>query len=155
MNLKIFKADALLLLTAAIWGFAFVAQRAGMEHVGPYTFNAARFALGGLSLLPLLFLKRNTRRDKHKKKPYSIIFYGAIAGVLLFLGSSFQQVGLQYTTAGNAGFITGLYVILVPVIGLLWHQKVGVGVWGGALLAVTGMYFMSVNNGMKIHSCYR
>ncbi|MEA3504654.1 MAG: DMT family transporter [Bacteroidota bacterium] len=151
ISIKTFKADAMLLLTAAIWGFAFVAQRAGMEFVGPYTFNGARFALGGVSLMPLLFMKRNKRTQKLLKQRYSVIYYGALAGLFLFLGSSFQQVGLQYTTAGNAGFITGLYVILVPVIGLLWKQKAGFGVWIGAILAVTGMYFLSIDNGFKIN----
>jgi len=150
MNLKTFKADSLLLLTAAIWGFAFVAQRAGLEYVGPFTYNGVRFALGGLSLMPLLTLKGN-KRQTPGWKGWNILYFGALAGVALFLGSSFQQVGLQYTTAGKAGFITGLYVIIVPILGLMWGDKAGKGVWFGALLAITGMYFLSVESNFSVN----
>ena len=150
MRIKTFKADSLLLLTAAIWGFAFVAQRAGMEYVGPFTYNGVRFALGGLSLMPLLSLKTNKRRIPGWKG-WNILYFGALAGLALFLGSSFQQVGLLYTTAGNAGFITGLYVIIVPILGLIWRQKAGKGVWLGAALAVIGMYFLSVQGDFSIN----
>lgn len=149
-QLKTFRADALLLLTAAIWGFAFVAQRAGMDHVGPYTYNAVRFALGGLSLMPLLLLKQNKRINQGKTS-YRILYFGALAGLALFLGSTFQQLGLVHTTAGNAGFITGLYVIIVPLLGLFKKVKAGGGVWVGALMAVAGMYFLSINEGFTIN----
>lgn len=149
-QLKTFRADALLLLTAAIWGFAFVAQRAGMDHVGPYTYNAVRFALGGLSLFPLLLLKQN-KRVSEGKASYRILYFGALAGLALFLGSTFQQLGLVHTTAGNAGFITGLYVIIVPLLGLFKRVKAGAGVWVGALMAVAGMYFLSINEGFTIN----
>lgn len=151
MNLKTFKADSLLLLTAAIWGFAFVAQRAGLEYVGPFTYNGVRFALGGLSLMPLLTLKVN-KRQVPGWKGWNILYFGALAGVALFLGSSFQQVGLQYTTAGKAGFITGLYVIIVPMLGLIWGDKAGKGVWIGAVLAVAGMYFLSVERNFSVNA---
>jgi len=137
----------MLLVTAAIWGFAFVAQRVGMDYVGPFTFNAARFFLGALSLLPLLLLLKPgqpTKSDKGQK--LSLWQGGLAAGALLFMGSTFQQVGLQYTTAGNAGFITGLYIILVPVIALFWGQKTGRNTWLGALLAVAGLYLLSVTD---------
>ncbi|MCF8232249.1 MAG: DMT family transporter [Bacteroidales bacterium] len=147
MRYRTFKADSLLLLTAAIWGFAFVAQRAGLEFVGPFTYNAVRFALGGLSLMPLLTLKTNRRQVPG----WNILYFGALAGVALFLGSSFQQVGLQYTTAGKAGFITGLYVIIVPILGLIWGDKAGKGVWLGAVLAVTGLYFLSVEGDFSVN----
>ncbi len=149
-QLKTFRADALLLLTAAIWGFAFVAQRAGMDHVGPYTYNAVRFGLGGLSLMPLLLLKQN-KRVSHGTASYRILYYGALAGLALFLGSTFQQLGLVHTTAGNAGFITGLYVIIVPLLGLFKRVKAGAGVWMGAVMAVAGMYFLSINEGYTIN----
>lgn len=149
-NSRIYRADALLLLTAIIWGFAFVAQRAGMEYVGPYTYNALRFALGGLSLMPLLLLPINKKKLSGKKS-YSLLIYGSIAGLALFLGSSFQQVGLLHTTAGNAGFITGLYVIFVPIIGLFRKENAGAGVWIGATLAVAGMYFLSINENFQIN----
>ncbi len=149
-QLKTFKADALLLLTAAIWGFAFVAQRAGMDHVGPYTYNAVRFGLGGLSLMPLLLFKQN-KRINQGKAGFRILYFGALAGLALFLGSTFQQLGLVHTTAGNAGFITGLYVIIVPLLGLFKKVKASGGVWVGALLAVAGMYFLSINEGFTIN----
>lgn len=147
--IRTLKADILLLITAAVWGFAFVAQRAGMEYVGPFTYNAVRFALGGFSLLPLLAFRQNQRISVgHPSKP--LLLAGMATGLALFLGSSFQQVGLQYTTAGNAGFITGLYVIIVPLIGLFFKERAGKGVWIGALLAVAGMYFLSVTDNLSI-----
>jgi len=129
------KANTLLLLAAIIWGFAFVAQRAGMEHVGPFAFNAVRFALGGLVLLPLVLVNRPTRMK-------TVLLGGGLAGGVLFLAASLQQAGVIYTTAGKAGFITGLYVIMVPILGLLWRQRVGRGVWLGAILAVVGLYLL-------------
>ena len=138
-----------LLLASAIWGFAFVAQRAGMEHVGPFTFNGVRFLLGSASLVPLLLL----RRDRSTPEPESRKGIGwglALAGLLLFAAASLQQVGLVHTTAGKAGFITGLYVVIVPLLGLLRRQKTGLAVWGGATLAVGGLYLLSVTGGFGI-----
>ncbi len=148
------KADTLLLLTAAIWGFAFVAQRVGMEHIGPFLFNAIRFALGSLSLLPLIYLGMGNGRSE--STPPIPISKGAriagslLAGSVLFGGASLQQIGIVYTTAGKAGFITGLYVILVPIIGLKWGRKASTGTWIGALLAVTGLYLLSVTEKFTI-----
>ncbi len=148
------KADTLLLLTAAIWGFAFVAQRVGMEHIGPFLFNAIRFALGSLSLLPLIYLGMGNGRSE--STPPIPISKGAriagslLAGSVLFGGASLQQIGIVYTTAGKAGFITGLYVILVPIIGLKWGRKASTGTWIGALLAVTGLYLLSVTETFTI-----
>jgi drug/metabolite transporter (DMT)-like permease len=146
--------NLLLLLAAAIWGFAFVAQRAGMEHVGPFTFNAVRFALGGIVLLPLIAL-RGRRRPATEKQDApagwkNLLAGGALAGLVLFGGASLQQTGIVYTTAGKAGFITGLYVIIVPLGGLLWRQKTAVQAWLGALLAVAGLYFLSISGGMRM-----
>ncbi|MCK4757176.1 MAG: DMT family transporter, partial [Thermoplasmata archaeon] len=121
------RADALLLLTAGIWGFAFVAQRVGMDYIGPFAFNGIRFALGGLALVPLMVWSSRKKQKKPttelNKSPQPenkklLIFGGILAGTLVFFGASFQQVGLIYTTAGNAGFITGLYVVIVPIMGL-------------------------------------
>ncbi|RKZ10048.1 EamA family transporter [Candidatus Fermentibacteria bacterium] len=130
--------DLLLMLTAAIWGFAFVAQRAGMEFIGPFLFNAVRFALGTAVLLPLIFLSRGKKRAQRVP-----LKYGILAGLILFAGASLQQVGLVYTTAGNAGFVTGLYVVMVPVLGLFWGQSSGKGTWAGAALAVSGMFLLT------------
>lgn len=154
MEQKAFKADLLLLLTAAIWGFAFVAQRVGMDYIGPYTYNALRFALGSCSLLPLIWLGTRKRNAEHPEIPSgngrAIIVGGLIAGVALFAGASLQQVGMVYTTAGNAGFITGLYVVMVPLLGLFWKQRPGIGTWLGAILASAGLYFLSVTEDLTI-----
>ncbi len=135
-------SDLLLLLTAIIWGFAFVAQKAGMEFTGPFTFNACRFLLGGLLLIPLAFAQKPRQFSKFQMQ-YSIKG-GIWAGFLLFGGASLQQIGMIYTTAGNAGFITGFYVVMVPVFGLIFLQKTRLNVWIGAILALAGMYFLSV-----------
>ncbi len=134
------RADFLLLLTALIWGFAFVAQRAGMEHVGPFFFNGVRFALGCLPLLP--FVLRTT--TPLAARLGHALPGGLLAGLFLFTAASLQQVGIVYTTAGKAGFITGLYVILVPVLGLLLRYPSRRRTWTGALVATGGLYLLSV-----------
>ena len=107
---KALRADVLMLLAAAIWGFAFVAQREGMETMGPFLFNAARFFIGAAVLLPLVWYlsKKNISSSKSEVSTKKLLFAGTVAGLFLFTASSFQQVGIQYTTAGKAGFITGL-----------------------------------------------
>jgi len=148
------KSNLLLLLTAVIWGFAFVAQRAGMEHIGPFTFNTARFTLGSLSLIPLLLFNQ---RKKFKPgsflplKEKNLLFGGLAAGTTLFLGATFQQNGLVYTEAGKAGFITGFYVILVPILGLFVKQKTSLLTWMGAIVAIIGLYFLGVNESLDIN----
>lgn len=139
MQAKKIQADLILLLVAIIWGFGFVAQRLGMESLGPFGFNAFRFMLGALSLLPLLlFFKPDQSGNSH-----SLLFSGFIAGLALFAGASFQQAGLVYTTAGNAGFITGLYIILVPLLGLFIGQRTNINTWLGGLFAAFGLYLLS------------
>jgi len=136
-----------------IWGFAFVAQRAGMEFVGPFTFNAIRFALGGISLLPFLILNKKRKFDFQNFsdiKNKHFIYGGIVAGIILFLGSTFQQTGIVYTTAGKAGFITGLYIIFVPLFGLFLKNKTSAGTWIGAIIAVLGLYFLSVTESFLI-----
>jgi len=148
---KTVQADLLLLFVALIWGFGFVAQRAGMEHVGPYTYNGIRFLLGGICLLPLaLRVHKNGTIDPVPK--ISALKAGLPAGIILFAGASLQQIGLLYTTAGKAGFITGLYVIFVPIFGLLLGQRTGIGTWIGALLATAGMYLLSVQADFSINT---
>ncbi len=148
------KADILLLITAAIWGFAFVAQRVGMEHIGPYLFNGIRFALGSLFLLPLIYFGMGN--GKAESAPLIPLGKGAktmgsvLAGLVLFGGASLQQIGIVYTTAGKAGFITGLYVIIVPIIGLKLGRKASTGTWVGAVRAVRGLYFLSVTEQFTI-----
>jgi drug/metabolite transporter (DMT)-like permease len=152
MKSKSLQSDLLLLLTAIIWGFAFVAQRAGMEHVGPFTFNGIRFALGSLSLLPLLYFRKqsNTRQSKSHLWNNQTLLAGLFAGTALFVAATFQQIGIVYTTAGKAGFITGLYVIFVPVFGIFIRQSTRANVWIGAVVAATGLYFLSVNEQFSI-----
>lgn len=139
---RLWRANALLVLTAAIWGFAFVAQRVGMEHVGPFTFTGVRFALGSLALLPLLISQQ--RRSAKRLSLRALLPGGLLAGVALFAGASCQQIGIVTTTAGKAGFITGLYVVLVPILGLLRQQRTGTGAWVGAFVAVVGLYFLTL-----------
>ncbi len=154
MRAGTYKSDLLLLLASVIWGIAFVAQRKGMEYIGPFTYNGIRFALGGGVLMAFIWL-----RDKWNNNPAVsvasddkkiLIKGGIIAGLLVFAGASLQQVGLVYTSAGNAGFITGLYVVVVPILGLFFRHKPGFGVWMGAFLAVVGMYFLCVTGRFNI-----
>ncbi|HNT75396.1 MAG TPA: DMT family transporter [Anaerolineae bacterium] len=145
MGKHYWQANGLLLLTAIIWGFAFVAQRVGMDYVGPFTYNAVRFALGGLALLLLMpLLTRSASPQTPAPASRSVLKNSLLVGVVLFGGATFQQVGVANTTAGKAGFITGLYVVLVPILGLLWKQRTAPGTWLGALLAVGGLYLLSV-----------
>jgi drug/metabolite transporter (DMT)-like permease len=130
----------LLLWTAAtIWGFAFVAQRVGMRHVGPFTFIGVRFLIGALSLAPLLL---TVKRERHSSWRGQVAGC-AIVGLVLFCGATLQQVGLIYTTAGKAGFITGLYVVLVPLFGLLLGHSSSKFLWAGSLLAAVGLFLLS------------
>ena len=134
-----------LLLSAVIWGFAFVAQRAGMEFVGPFTFNGLRFALGGLVLIPFVgTLRRNTSAASQAAPSYRLWIAIGLAGLVLFVSANLQQIGLVYTTAGKAGFITGLYVVIVPLLGLLRRHRVSAFVWAGCGLAAGGLYLLSV-----------
>ncbi|GGK69804.1 DMT family transporter [Amphritea balenae] len=149
METRNIRADLILLLVAAIWGFAFVAQRLGMDHLGPFGFNGSRFLLGAVSLLPLLLFFK-PRPGTCKIAP---MLRGSVAaGTFLFLGASLQQAGLLYTSAGNAGFITGLYIIIVPLIGLFLGQITRLNTWLGGLLAVTGLYYLSVGDDFSINT---
>jgi drug/metabolite transporter (DMT)-like permease len=140
----------LLLLAAIIWGFAFVAQRMGMEHIGPFLFNGIRFLMGSLMLLPVLFVlkpKENIQIPVFSKKG---LMTGTLLGVILFLAASAQQIGMVSTTAGNAGFITGLYVIFVPIFGVILGQVVPKIIWPAAVMAIIGLYLLSVKEGFII-----
>lgn len=152
--MRTLQSDALLLLTAVIWGFAFVAQRVGMNYIGPFTFNGIRFALGCLVLLPFLLKEKQqekTTGNRPGQYPFRYFFLGSLlSGLLLFGGASFQQIGMVYTTAGNAGFITGLYVVIVPIIGLFIGQKSNFGIWLGACFAAAGLYLLSTTGEITI-----
>lgn len=146
------RSDSLLLLTSLIWGLAFVAQRVGMDFVGPFIFNGIRFALGALVILPFILFSGPARKNSSPiiaSNKY-LIRGGLILGLAVFGGASLQQIGLVYTTAGKAGFITGLYVVFVPLLGLLRKQFPHFTVWIAALLAAIGMYFLSVTDNFTI-----
>ena len=149
------RADLLLLLTAAIWGFSFVAQRTGMDHVGPFTFNAARFLAGSLVLVPVMLLSDRRRPADDLSttgfaassvipRRSSLLWGGLVAGAVLFAAAAFQQAGIASTTAGKTGFITSLYVVLVPLLGLAVGIRPPFVVWVGAVLAVVGLYFLTI-----------
>ena len=146
------KANFFLLLAALIWGLAFVAQRIGMDHVGPYTFNGVRFALGVVSLLPLMLYQKSFASEQTPDHcpPTTTLGIGITAGLILFIAASLQQIGLIYTTAGKAAFITCLYIILVPIAGIFFRQRLTPAAWLGSLLAVSGLYLLSVREGFSI-----
>lgn len=144
------RSNLMLLMAATIWGMGFVAQRLGMDHMGPYTFNGLRFLLGALSLLPLLWWLKSRQPVAVAGDHRQLLTGGVLAGLVLFCAASLQQVGLLYTTAAKAGFITGLYIILVPVLGLLLRHKSGLNTWIGALIALSGLYVLSVTDEFTI-----
>ena len=152
MNSQAIKADLLMLIAAVIWGFAFVAQREGMETMGPFLFNGVRFLIGVIALSPVVWYLSKKPQPEHKAEVSTkkLLLAGTIAGLLLFVAISFQQVGLQYTTAGKAGFITGLYIFFVPLIGLFFGQKTGAGTWLGATIALFGLYLLSIKEDFSI-----
>jgi len=145
LNKRAIRADILLLITAALWGFGFVAQSSGMDYVGPFTYNALRFPLGSLSLLPLLFLLKKKSADTDavpEARTGEKIRLTLLAGTVLFTAVLFQQIGMIFTTVGNAGFITGFYVVLTPVFGIFIGKKTGLPTWVGMVFALIGLYFI-------------
>ncbi len=146
-SIQTLKAELALLLAAFIWGFAFVAQREGMAFIGPLAFNAIRFAFGALSLIPIALI---TRAGLPATNGKTLLIGGGVTGVILFIAASLQQIGVVYTTAGKAGFITGLYVILVPLMGLAVRQRVGRWTWLGAVCALIGLYCLTVTEAFTI-----
>lgn len=136
-----FKSTILLFLTAIIWGFAFVAQRVGAEFVGAFTFNGVRFMLGACSLIPVILLLEREKIDLKLLK--NNVLPGILAGVVLFIASTLQQYGVEITqSAGKAGFLTGLYTVLVPLIRFVMGKKTSVLTFIGAVFAVTGLFFL-------------
>lgn len=136
-------ANTLLLITAAIWGLGFVAQVLGMNYLEPFAFIGIRFLLGALSLVPLVmfFHYRNWLPASSTR----IVISGSLVlGVILFAAGSLQQVGIVYSNASNAGFITGLYMVIVPIIGLALKHRTGLNTWLGCVLAVVGLFLLSV-----------
>ena len=142
------KNGIMLVLTAFIWGTAFVAQSVGMDYLGPFTFNGVRSLIGGAALLPGIWLFQKGK-GKATEKPSrgarkELIAGGIACGLLLFAASSLQQIGIQYTTAGKAGFITAFYIVIVPVLGIFLHKKISGKVWGAVAIALAGLYFLCI-----------
>lgn len=150
MKNQTIKSNLLLLLTAAIWGLAFVAQRIGAQYLGTFAFNGIRFALGSLSLVPLLLYSAKKSRPEGMTNLPQVLKAGIITGTVLFIASSFQQIGLTETSAGKAAFITGLYMVIVPLLGIFSKQRISVFTWIGVAVATTGLYFLSVTENFTI-----
>ena len=156
-----------LLLTAFIWGVAFVAQSVGMNYIGPFTFNCVRSLIGGLVLIPLIFILKKVNKEKeeitvlafgkealrqekglYRKKT---ILGGICCGFFLAVASSFQQFGIMHTTVGKAGFITALYIVIVPVLGIFLKKKVRPVVWISSFIAIAGFYMLSISGQVSIN----
>lgn len=152
MRSQALRADLLMLITAMIWGSVFVAQQLGMDNVGPFLYSGLRFALASIVLLPVLAFMQRRSRQPAAPLNRGLLLGGIVMGVALALGINLQQVGLLFTTVTNSGFITGLYVIVVPLLGLFIGQRSGLGIWLGAGLAVVGMFLLSVGEGFSVAS---
>ena len=151
------KNSLLLLLTAVIWGIAFVAQSVGMDYVGPFTFNGVRSLIGAAVLLPVIrFFGEKPQTDEKKgkgtreagnertEKTKTLLTGGILCGLCLCVASNLQQIGIQYTTVGKAGFITACYIVLVPVLGIFLHRRCGALLWGAVALAMAGLYLLCI-----------
>ena len=152
-----FKSSLMLFLAAFIWGTAFVAQSVGMDYLGPLSFNGTRFLMGSLVLAPVICFNRRSAAKKHKenegKRPGSLkttIIGGVCCGLALCAAALLQQIGMIYTTVGKAGFITTLYIILVPVFGIFLKKRIPGKVWGGAAIAAFGMYLLCMSESLSL-----
>lgn len=150
----------MLLLTAFIWGTAFVAQRKGMEYIGPFTFNGIRSFIGAVVLVPVILFIRNGARKKSPDSPDALLSAGSkknlligglACGVLLFTASTLQQAGMVYTTSGKAGFITALYIVIVPILGLFVGKRVRPLIIICVIMAVAGLYLLTIKEGFSVN----
>ncbi|MBE6039114.1 MAG: DMT family transporter [Anaerofustis stercorihominis] len=144
------QGNIMLAVAAFIWGTAFVAQRSGMDHIGPLTFTCVRSFIGALALLPvaLIFDKKPENREKDKK---DLLLGGILCGCCLVCATSFQQIGIQYTTAGKAGFITALYIVLVPVFSFIFLKKrPNLMVWISVIIATAGLYLLCMTESFTL-----
>lgn len=154
--IKNFKGSIMLLITSIIWGTAFVAQSEGMNYVEPFTYNAMRTLLGGVVLIPVMILFRfSDKRNGKKKSSCSLkntVIGGICCGVALFIASSFQQAGIAQTTAGKAGFVTALYIVIVPMIGIFLHKKMPLQMWLFIAIALAGFWLLCIKQDIGISS---
>ena len=145
------KSSLILLLTATIWGVAFVAQSVGMEYIGPFTFNAIRCVLGGLVLIPVILVlkkKKEAGAENQEKEDRKTLWTGGIAcGVILCIASNLQQFGIMEASVGKSGFFTALYIVMIPVIGIFIGKRPGIKLWFCVALAVVGMYLLCMKDG--------
>lgn len=144
----------LLFLTAFIWGTAFVAQSVGMDHIGPFTFNAVRSLVGGLALIPVILVfnrrKSPARRQTEGANRKVLLLGGVCCGLALGVASCLQQVGMQYTTVGKAGFLTALYIVIVPILGLFFRRKAGAKLWVSVAIAIVGLYLLCMSGSLRL-----
>ena len=157
MKKQTITSSLLLFLAAIIWGAAFVAQSVGMEYMGPLTFNAARFLVGGIVLLPFA-LHGEVKQwkaiptEKGRKSQLKITLLGGLCcGIAICTASTFQQYGMLYTSVGKAGFITALYIVLVPIAGLFFRRKPRRLVWLCVAIAVVGLYLLCINESLTVN----
>ncbi|WP_303835990.1 DMT family transporter [Ruminococcus flavefaciens] len=149
--LKTFRGSFMLLLAALIWGTAFVAQSKGMDYVEPFTYNAVRTLLGGVILMPIVYLFGRKGHKSAKAYSSKISLLGGICcGLVLFAASSFQQYGIAFTSAGKAGFITALYVVIVPIISIVTGRRPNIMIWICVCIAVLGFYLLCIKEGFVL-----
>lgn len=149
MSIKI-RHSLLLFLTAVIWGVAFVAQSTGMKYVGPFTFNGIRNTIGGMVLLPYIWLMTiNNKNEEIKEKKHDnsklLIISGLSCGIVFTIASNLQQIAIESTEAGKAGFITAFYIVIVPVLGLFFKRKNPIWVYFSVIIAIIGLFFMCMD----------
>lgn len=144
----------MLFLTAFIWGTAFVAQSVGVESIGPFAFNSIRSVVGGIALLPVIFFfdRRKTpqEREQERKNKKTLWIGGLCCGLALGVASTLQQIGIQYTTVGKTGFITALYIVIVPILGLFFGKRVGIKLWVSVVIAIVGLYLLCASGSMAL-----
>ena len=149
---KEMRANILLFITALVWGFGFVAQKLGASEMPPFYFNAVRFAIGTLALLPVLYYIEKTKVprafEEQKTNLKEEYFLGLLTGFFIFSGSACQQIGIAYTTVGNAAFLTACYIIIVPFFSIFLKQKLGLNIWIATILTLIGLYFLTVQDGL-------
>ena len=144
----------ILFLTALIWGTAFVAQAVGMDHIGPFAFNAARSFVGGAALIPVIFFfnrfKTDGQRQQERANQKTLILGGVCCGLALGVASCLQQVGIKYTTVGKAGFITAMYIVIVPILGIFLGKRVGLKLWISVAIAIAGLYLLCMSGTLTL-----